>query len=175
MHEFKVGEHTYRAGKLNARQQFHVGRRISPLIGQMFAIGPVISGIAAARRAMTEEGGETSDDEAMDITRATEAMLVPFTRALAALSDADCDYVLDRCLGVVQRLSGSNGAGAWGDVFNARANRIMFEDIDLMQMMQITAEVLMDNLGGFFATPLPGMPSQGLPAQRSSMGSNSPS
>ena len=174
MHEFKVGEHTYRAGKLNARQQFHVGRRISPLIGQMFAVGPVISGIAAARRAM-EDGDNVSEDDAEDTVRATEAMLVPFTRALAALSDADCDYVLDRCLGVVQRLTGTNGAGAWGDVFNARANRIMFEDIDLMQMMQITAEVLMDNLGGFFATPLPGMPSPGLPAQRSTTVSNSPS
>jgi Phage tail assembly chaperone protein, TAC len=174
MHEFKIGEHTYRANKLNARQQFHVGRRIAPLIGQMFAVGPVISGIAAARRATEEEGGENLDD-ALDTARATEAMLVPFTKALAGLSDADCDYVLDRCLGVVQRLSGANGAGAWGDVFNARANRIQYEDIDLMQMMQITAEVLMDNLGGFFATPLPGMPNLGSPAQRSSTASNLPS
>ena len=168
MHEFKVGEHSYRSGKLNARQQFHVSRRLLPLVGEMAAIAPVMSGFSAARQAaLAAEIGDESAEETMATASGMQSMLVPFSRALAGMADAECDYVLDHCLAVVQRLTGGNGAGAaYGDVWNQRARRIMFEDIDMMQMIQISAEVLMDNLSGFFATPLPAMPSQSSPEQR---------
>jgi hypothetical protein len=40
----------------------------------------------------------------------------------------------------------------WSDIWNPRANRLMFDDIDMPAMMQIASEVLRDNLSGFFST-----------------------
>jgi hypothetical protein len=70
----------------------------------------------------------------------------PLTDALSGMSDEDVDYVLDVCLGVCQRLQ-PNGQGA---PVIARGGGLMFEDIDMGQMMQLAVKVIQENLGGFF-------------------------
>lgn len=119
--EFPIGGNTYRAGKLDAFKQFHISRRLAPVLG----------GLAA-----TAEGGQAG----------FAAFLVPITEAVAQMSDADCDYILQACLGVVQRQQGT----AWAPVFNAGNKALMFDDIDLGAMMQIAVKVIEENLGGFF-------------------------
>jgi hypothetical protein len=158
MIEFTVGEHRYRSRKLNARQQFHVARRLGPLFGQLLTLGP-----ALAQATEPRTNGEDTSDTAT--ARAAGDALEAFTLALARVPDADCDYVLDRCMEATQRLQGGNGSGvAWADVWNQRANRLMFDDIDLPAMMQIASEVLRDNLSGFFSMQPPpaGPPSVGV-------------
>jgi hypothetical protein len=136
--EFSIGDTLYRTKtKLNARQQFHVARRLAPLISQLATFGPMIA------QALS---GDASPE-------ATEALIMPLTRALSGMSDQDCDYVLDACLAVVQRGQGGNGAGPalFADIWSPRAGKLMFEDIQLPEMLQIAAEVLRENLTGFFA------------------------
>jgi hypothetical protein len=146
MLEFTVREHRYRSRKMNARQQFHVARRLGPLFGQLLSMAPAL---AQAPNPNGETPGET--------TMAFEHALEGFASALARVPDADCDYVLDRCMEATQRLSGTgNGAQpVWADVWNPRAARMMFEDINLPEMMQIASEVLRDNLGNFFSMSPP--------------------
>jgi hypothetical protein len=142
MLEFKVGENNYRAKKMNAFQQFHVARRLAPVITEVLTMGDLLA--SAGVLAEVPEGAERT----IDYTK----LIVPFADALSRVSDDDCNYVLGACLGMVQRQQGGNGQGVmWSDVWNARARSIMFEDINtLPTMMEIVVHVLQDNMSGFF-------------------------
>lgn len=113
--EFQVGDHTYVAGKMNAKQQFHVARRILPVLA-----------------------GAGKDGDVMDKIRGA-------AYALSEASDADADYVIDHCLAVVKRKM-ENGKG-YTQIISA--GRLMFEDMTMLEMLQIAGEVLVFNLGNF--------------------------
>lgn len=119
--EFEIGGNTYRSGKMDTFKQFHVSRRLAPVLG----------GLAA----MAE--GEADN---------FAAFLQPIAEAVARMSDADCDFILQSCLGVVQRQQGN----AWSPIYAGGGSALMFDDIDLGSMMQIAAKVIQENLGGFF-------------------------
>lgn len=164
MAEFRVGDHVYQSRKMNARMQFHVARRLAPLIGHLASLGPLLA-IASDPQFLTDEA----------TAQAFERAVIPFAEGLAKIPDEDADYVLDRCMQMVQRGVGGNGSGAmaWQDIWNMRANRLQFEDIELPEMMQIAMNVVGENLGGFFSqTPLPPATAAAIPA--ASNGSASP-
>jgi hypothetical protein len=116
----EVGGHQYRVGRIDARKQFHVARRLAPLLAGMSSVPDKSAGFAA--------------------------FLGPLTDALSGMSDEDVDYVLDTCLGVCQRIQ-TNGQGA---PVIARGGSLMFEDMDMGQMIQLAVKVIQENLGGFF-------------------------
>jgi hypothetical protein len=146
MQEFRIGMHTYRSRKLNARQQFHVARRLAPLVGQLLTLGPALAQIQSV------PSDTAPDDAAVAATaKAFETALEALSTGLARIPDNDCDYVLDHCMGVTQRSAGNGGAPVWSDIWNERAHRLMFDDITLPEMMQIAVEVLRDNLADFFS------------------------
>lgn len=120
----EVGGQKYRIGRIDARKQFHVARRLAPLLAGM----------------SNAFGGNTGK------TAGFEKFIVPLTDALSGMSDEDVDYVLDICLGVCQRVQ-PNGQGA---PVIARGGGLMFEDIDMGQMIQLAVKVIQENLGGFF-------------------------
>jgi hypothetical protein len=119
MLEIEIRGHTYRIGKLNPRQQFHVQRRLAPAI---FEFGKV-----AAQ-------GEFSINS-----------LDGVARAVATMAEDDVDYVLDHCLSVVKRQEG-NG---WAALTAGNTRNFMFEDITSDCMMEIVWKVLAENLGNF--------------------------
>lgn len=116
----EVGGHKYRIGRIDARKQFHVARRLAPLLAGMSGLGSKGAGFAA--------------------------LIGPLTDALSGMSDEDVDYVLDACLGVCQRIE-ANGHPA---PVMSRSGALMFEDIDMGQMIQLAVKVIQENLGGFF-------------------------
>jgi hypothetical protein len=116
----EVGGQKYRIGRIDARKQFHVARRLAPLLAGMSALGDKSAGFAA--------------------------LIGPLTDALSGMSDEDVDYVLDVCLGACQRIQ-PNGQGA---PVIARGGALMFEDMDMGQMIQLAVKVIQENLGGFF-------------------------
>jgi hypothetical protein len=115
----EVGGQKYRIGRIDARKQFHVARRLAPLLAGMSGVPDKSAGFAA--------------------------FLGPLTDALSGMSDEDVDYVLDVCLGVCQRIQ-PNGHPAPVMVRGG----LMFEDIDMGQMIQLAVKVIQENLGGFF-------------------------
>ena len=123
--DFEIAGQQYRSGKMDAFRQFHVSRRIAP----------VLSGLAAGAAGLS--GAEPDQEFA--------AFLQPLVTGIASMSDADCDYVLHACLGVVKRQQGN----AWAPIFIAQGNSLMFDDIDLSVMLQIASRVIQDNLGNF--------------------------
>lgn len=115
----EVGGQKYRIGRIDARKQFHVARRLAPLLAGMTGVPDRSAGFAA--------------------------FLGPLTDALSGMTDSDVDYVLDACLGVCQRIQ-PNGHPA---AVMTRSG-MMFDDIDMGQMIQLAVQVIQQNIGGFF-------------------------
>lgn len=127
--EFDLSGNTYRAGKLDAFKQFHVSRKIAPIIPTLV---PVFVRLSQDKK-LTEDLGAFSE------------LLGPFAEGLAGMSDADSEYIIATCLAVVSR----NANGTWAAVWNKSANACMFDDMDLGVIMQIVIKVVQDSLGPF--------------------------
>lgn len=118
--ELELDGHTYRVGKLDARAQFHIVRRLAPVLGEL---APAL------------QGGKGGLDA-----------LPPIATAVAKLSDADADYCIFGLLKVVSRKQ-PNGLG-WGPV--STENLLMYDDIGMTQMLKLAWEALTFNISGFF-------------------------
>lgn len=127
--ELTVNGNQYSVGKLDAKRQFHVARRLAPVL---LALG----GAAAGIQAMLSGKG---DAEAL-------SAMAPMAAVLANMSDADSEYVIDAALSVVQRQSGQG----WQRV-QVAGGALLFDDIDAFVMTQLTVAALRHNLGNFTA------------------------
>jgi len=141
--QFEINGQQYQSGKLDAFKQFHVARRLAPLI----------SGVSAALKgdaAPSAEGAAADSVQPQPEQRKDFAdFLEPMADALAHMPDADCDYILFTCLGVVKRQQGDG----WAKVLAPGGRTLMFEDIDMGAMINITLKVIQENIGGFFFAP----------------------
>jgi hypothetical protein len=136
MLEFQIDDVTYQAGKLNAFQQLHVSRKLSPVLPKLLP----------AFLSLTKE-----ELDSKDLATIAEAV-APATEVLASMADADVEYVIGTCMTVVKRALPGNAG--WTKAWNEAANLPMYEDIDLGVMLQITWKVLGDSLGNFFSVLL---------------------
>lgn len=114
MREFKVGEHEYSAGRLDAFTQLHIGRRLAPALASV-----------------TAESGS----------------LVSILDAISSASQADVDFIIKASVKVVKRQSG----GSWAPIYSASADRLVFEDINGAQLVEIAAMAIKDDIAPFFS------------------------
>lgn len=140
MIEFQIGSIDYRADKLNAIQQFHVSRKIAPLIP---ALIPVF--LEIAKNVDLKKGvGSLASEESL--TR-IGPLLQPFADGLASLPDASVDYLLETCLSVVRRRREDN----WAPVWSSSSKTLMFDDMDLGSVIPLMVRVIRENLGPFIS------------------------
>lgn len=118
--DFTVNNVEYTSSRLDAKKQFHLARRLGPVLAK-------IPGV--------------SEGQIFEV----------IAEEIAGMSDENCDYILDNCLAVVKRRQGGD---TWVPVFNQRANRMQFDDIDMPTMLQIARHVLEENLSSFFGGKL---------------------
>lgn len=138
MSEFELSGHAYRAAKLTATQQFHLSRKLAPLIPKLIPIGLQAS-----------QGGVLTS------ILSNPQVLQPFADALAEMPDAAAEYVLNTCLSVVRRKQGEN----WAAVWSPSAQAAMFEDLnDIGRCLPIVLRVIQDSLGPFIAGLLTSQP-----------------
>lgn len=130
MADFEIDGHSYRSGQMPAKTQFHVLRRLAPVLSSLKDLSGLTGGNAETMA----------------------ASLGPITEAIAKLSDADTEYVLDACLEVTER---QQGAG-WAKVQTKGARRPMFDDINFAVMLKIAMAVMQDNFSSFFPASLSG-------------------
>jgi hypothetical protein len=123
--EVTIGDVQYRIGKMDARTQLHIARRLSPIMSALVGL------------IRQEDQGASIED-----------VLKPIANQLAGMPDAEVDYILDRCLAVCSRENDRHGTG-WGPVM-ASNGRLMFQDITVAGMLQLAAAVIQENLAGFF-------------------------
>jgi len=127
--ELELFSNTYRIGTLDAVRQFHVTRKL----------GPVLTGLMEGR----EKARESKDADGED---AFLKMLSPVIEQIGKLTQEDSEYVLFTCLSCVSRKVADE---KWVRVMNG--NRLQFEDIKMPAMMRLAFEVIKENLGDFFA------------------------
>lgn len=122
----EVAGHRYSIGKLSALSQFHVMRRLAPLLA---GVGPDLLKIPEAK-----DTGEML------------GLMSPLAQALADLKDEDANYVIFTCLSVVSREQSSG----WARMVAGSPPALMFEDIDMFTMIRLTVEVVQENFRDFF-------------------------
>lgn len=131
MTEFEINGQTYRTGKLDAFKQFHLSRKIAPIIPTLI---PIFVKLAA-------EGDKALTNDLSSVA----GILEPFTTGIAEMSDETAEYVIATALSVVSR----NQQGMWTTVWNSSSHVCMFDDMDLGVILRIVFRVIQDNLGPF--------------------------
>lgn len=129
MTEITVNDQQYRIGKLTAMQQFHVSRRIAPIIPTLI---PVFV-------KLTRDGGLSGDLAGFG------EVLAPFADGISKLEDQASEEIIAMCLAVVSRLDGQK----WSPVWNRQYKTCMFDDIDLSVMINLAVQVIKDSLTPF--------------------------
>ncbi len=109
--DFIVGGVNYKAAKLPAIKQFHLIRRLAPVMANL-----------------------TNPDEAIE----------GIANAIGELKDEEANYVLFGLLGCVEREQPPHG---WAKITVGES--IMFQEIDLVELMQIAAKSFQANFGDF--------------------------
>jgi len=121
---FTIKEHEYSAGKISAKQQFHIVRRLLP-----FFEGFV-------------QGGNVNT-ESMDVS------LGAFLKVAGTMPDEPLDYIIDNCISVVKRKDGNVWAAISTQLWNGKS-ALQYEDIDMTALLMIVFNVIKRNLSGFF-------------------------
>jgi len=125
MAEVTIGGNTYRTGKLTPLQQFHLARRLLPMLTEA---GDLIDLLADENTPLP------------DMLKASG----PFVKSLASKTDEEVEAIVNACLVVVNRKVGD----VWAQVM-PRKGQLMFEDLALMDMMQLIWTVVEENLLNF--------------------------
>lgn len=121
-----------------------MSRKIAPIIPNLI---PIISEVAKGDLTKTIEAIESMKesgalDQVGDELNGLEPLanaLTPLMDVFAQMPEDDVDYIVHKCLSVVKR----NGAVV------CRGTSIMFDDIELAQILPLAVAVIRKNLGNF--------------------------
>lgn len=125
--EFELKGIQYRLAKLSVFEQLKVSRKLLPLLAGLLSD---IDGIKSA----AAEG---------NLYHALEKTLPTVAQSLADMSEEDTNAILHPCLSVVSRQQGKG----WAAIFSQGS--LMFDDLDLMTLLQLVTRVVGDSLGSF--------------------------
>lgn len=125
MEQIDINGRSYTIKKLSAMQQFHVARRLAPILAAF------VDGIPSASDVAGSLAG-------FDLTKIGEEV--------AALSDKDAEYILNTCLSAVTYRDVENQRDFPVQV---KPGVMRYDFIELPEMLRLTGEVIKLNLGGF--------------------------
>lgn len=143
MREFSIGERDFKLNKIDAFKQFHVVRRLAPILSDLI---PMLSQIQKTMK--TEQSEEAKFEEMSKI-------LSPILTGLSKLSDEDSDKVLRSLLSAVEMKQNPG----WARIANDQM--IMFSDLELPLLLQLAGRSFMFNMQGFFSILPQALPGKG--------------
>jgi hypothetical protein len=124
----ELGGNTYSTGsKLDAFTQLHMARKLSPAM-------PIID-------AMFKESNGDKDKSVLSVL------------LLSRITDEDTDYLVRKCLSTAFRRQPDGKLAK----IQAPDGSLMFDDMTLDVILELTMKILEDNLGDFFRTALAGL------------------
>lgn len=140
--EFEIKGIQYRTAKLSVFDQLKVSRKLLPVLAGL------MSEFGSIKEMMPNLTAKPEGDEIEMKSYAPifEKLLPKIADALAGLSEEDTNAIIFPCLSVVARQNGKS----WAPVMSQ--NQLMFDDLDLMSMLQLVARVVADSLGNFLPT-----------------------
>jgi|SRR5271165_6183686 len=135
--DFEIGGRKFKLNKVDAFKQFHIVRRIAPILSDL------LPSIKDAQKIKQENLSEEEKLEGL------AKMAAPFMEGIAKLSDKDADFVL---FGLLSSVEIQQPTGNWARV--STNEMIMMQDLELPVLLQLAGRAFMFNLSGFFAVPL---------------------
>lgn len=133
MIEYEINGQQYRSDKLSAMDQFHVSRKLAPVLP---TIVPVIQAAAKGELDKVLAGGDST---------ALAVAAAPFAEALATMPDDHAECIINSCLKVTWRKQGD----VWSSLSDGKT--IMYDDIDMSVMLPVMVRVLRESLAGFIS------------------------
>ncbi|MEN8406053.1 phage tail assembly chaperone [Acinetobacter seifertii] len=150
----------YTIGRLNAVDQFHVSRKIAPIVPKLMPIiaevakGDLTKAIAAIeaneeKKEKVKEAKELGevDENAQepetipdldDLTPLADAFS-PLMEVFASMPEEDVNFIIYKCLSVVKR----------GGAVVCRNNSIMFDNLGMTELLPLVIATIRINLGNF--------------------------
>lgn len=147
----------YTIGRLNAVDQFHVSRKIAPIVPQLLPIiaevakGDLTKAIAAIEEneKKVKKAEESGEDEKTsleldaipdlgDLKPLAEAFS-PLMEVFASMPEENVNFIIYKCLSVVKR----------GGAVVCRNNTIMFDNLDMTEILPLVIATIRLNLGNF--------------------------
>lgn len=132
--DFQAGGKEFKLSKIDAFKQFHIVRRLGPILGDIIPVAQKLKG-------MKTEG--QSEDEKFEMIA---EIAKPVMQGLSKLSDEDANRVL---LGLLSSVEVKQQTGNWARI--ARDENLMIQDLELPIMLQVAGRAFAYNLAGFFA------------------------
>lgn len=130
----------FKFGKIDAIKQFHVARRVTPILGDALP----------AMKKMKSLGDFDKLPEDEKFEKITQ-VITPFINGMSKLSDSDAELVLFSLLSCVEVYQ--DDFKTWSKV--ASDKMIMMQDLDLPTLLQAAGRSFMHNLSDFFPGPQP--------------------
>jgi len=126
----------YTIGRLNAVDQFHVSRKIAPIVPKLM---PIIAEVAKGDLAKVIDS--LSEEENGDLTELQPLAdaLSPFMEAIAQMPEEDVNFIIFKCLSVAKR----------GGAVVCRNNSIMFDNLGMTELLPLVIATIRLNLGNF--------------------------
>lgn len=134
---FQIGDREFKVSKINAMKQYHIVRKIAPILGELL---PNLKEIAVSKKDVDAMNSEEQFEQIAKIAS-------PIMNGLSKLNDKDSEYVLYSLLAAVEMKQGS---GNWARIVTGEST-LMFQDLDLATLIQAAGRAFMFNMSGFFA------------------------
>lgn len=132
-----INDKEYRFNKLDALAQFHIVRRLAPIVNELLiAFGPQLGKMKSS---------PTPDLSEVDFDKLAKD-IEPVVLAFSKLSDDDANYVL---FGLLKGVVRKSEVGGWSPVVNPGAQMLQFQDIEMPTMLTLAGKAMVVNLSGF--------------------------
>ncbi len=134
--DFTIGSREFKLSKINALLQYHLIRRLSPILSDLMPAMKEMSKI--------QDKKELTEEDQFDLmAKFAEPVLSGFSK----LSDVDSEKVLIGLLTAVEIKQSEHGN--WAKISNG--TQIMFMDLELPILLQAAGRAFMFNMKGFFS------------------------
>lgn len=139
---FTYGGRDFQLGKIDAFKQFHIVRRIAPILADLI---PAMHGSSKFRDLNSID--HLPEKDQLDMVAKVAG---PVMNGLSKLSDADAELVL---FGLLSSIEIKQSAGNWAKV--ASSQMLMIQDLELAALLQLAGRAFVFNLSSFFAVNQP--------------------
>lgn len=138
--DFAIGERQFKLSKINAMLQFHIARRVGPILADLIPLMKEIDRLEKAGKL----GKDLSVDEQFE---QIAAFVGPVMNGISKLPDAEAEKVLFGLLTAVEVHQPQ--FNSWAKVTDG--TRLMIQDLDLATLIHAAGRAFVFNLAGFFS------------------------
>lgn len=145
MSEITIDGMDFRIGRLPVKQQFHVAKRLLPILGKLSNVS-----LEVPPELIEQVKAGSEDGRPLEMAKIFEGKFLDvLIESISGLSDKDCDFMMATTLSVVTRRQNDR----WQVVWNKAADAPQFADMPLLLLLRLVAEVIRENLADFMPAP----------------------